>query len=524
MSASFYVTTPIYYVNDEPHLGHAYTTVLADVLARFARLRGQPTFFLTGTDEHGQKVERAAQERGITPQQHADEMVLRFRNAWTEMQISNDDFIRTTEPRHVNLVQAALQQLWDDGEIYAGDYEGWYCVPDERYWTEKDLVDGNCPDCGRPVERLVEKNYFFRMSAYQDWLIDTIERDPDFIRPEHRRNEVLGFLRRPLGDLCISRSVERLGWGIPLPFDPDYVTYVWFDALLNYVTAVAPAHLLGPDRARLAGEPWETTLWPHCIHLIGKDILTTHAVYWPTMLHALGLPRPQTIFAHGWWSVEGIKMSKSLGNVVKPLDLAGVYGVDAFRYFLMREMTPGRDAGFSSSLIDARYRSDLANDLGNLLNRVVAMTARYHDARVPAPQDETEVDAALRTQAEAIVAPALEAVVAFAVNDALAQVMELVGEINRYLETTAPWTRAKEGDTARVATILYTAAEALRVASVLLHPVMPERMTELQRRLGWDVETPRHADLAWGLLRPGSILPAPKAPPLFPRDVADQTA
>jgi len=340
MSAAFYITTPIYYVNDEPHLGHAYTTVLADVLARFARLRGQTTFFLTGTDEHGQKVERAAQERGITPQQHADEMVLRFRNAWTEMQIRNDDFIRTTEPRHVHLVQAALQQLWDDGEIYAGDYEGWYCVPDERYWTEKDLVDGNCPDCGRPVERLVEKNYFFRMSAYQDWLIDTIERDPDFIRPEHRRNEVLGFLRRPLGDLCISRSVERLGWGIPLPFDPDYVTYVWFDALLNYVTAVAPAHLLGPDRARLAGEPWETTLWPHCIHLIGKDILTTHAVYWPTMLHALGLPRPQTIFAHGWWSVEGIKMSKSLGNVVKPLDLAGVYGVDAFRYFLMREMTP----------------------------------------------------------------------------------------------------------------------------------------------------------------------------------------
>jgi methionyl-tRNA synthetase len=238
MSDPFYITTPIYYVNDEPHLGHAYTTVLADVLARFARLRGQETFFLTGTDEHGQKVERAARERGVTPQQHADQMVLRFENAWQEMQISNDDFIRTTEPRHVRLVEAALQQLWEDGEIYAGDYEGWYCVPDERYWTEKDLVEGNCPDCARPVERLVEKNYFFRMSAYQDWLIDYIEQHPGFIRPEHRRNEVLGFLRQPLGDLCISRSVERLGWGIPLPFDTDYVTYVWFDALLNYVTAL----------------------------------------------------------------------------------------------------------------------------------------------------------------------------------------------------------------------------------------------------------------------------------------------
>ncbi len=523
MTEPFYITTPIYYVNDEPHLGHAYTTVLADVLARYARLRGQETFFLTGTDEHGQKVERAAHERGIPPQQQADEMVVRFQDAWTRLHISNDDFIRTTEPRHVAVVEAALQDLWDKGDIYAGDYEGWYCVPDERYWTEKDLVDGNCPECGRPVERLVEKNYFFRMSAYQTWLIDHIETHPGFIRPESRRNEVLGFLRRPLGDLCISRSVARLGWGIPLPFDPEYVTYVWFDALLNYVTAALTPRPV--DEAR--PYPWEQgedarfdALWPQCIHLIGKDILTTHAVYWPTMLHALGLPQPKMIFAHGWWNFEGTKMSKSLGNVVKPLDMAGLYGVDAFRYFLMREMTPGRDAGFSQGLIDARYRSDLANDLGNLLRRLVSMTGRYYSGRVPAPGEETPDDAALRAQAEAVVAPTFAAVEALAVNDALAQVMALVGEINRYLEQTAPWREAKSGDLHRVATILYTGAEALRIASVLLHPVMPERMAELQRRLGWVAGVPHRDDLTWGLLQPGSTVG--DGPPLFPRDIAEE--
>ena len=525
MNDAFYITTPIYYVNDEPHLGHAYTTVLADVLARYARLRGDETFFLTGTDEHGQKVERAARERGITPQQQADATVVRFQEAWRRLHISNDDFLRTTQPRHVRVVQSALRALWDKGDIYAGAYEGWYCVPDERYWTDKDVVDGLCPDCGRPVERLAEKNYFFRMSAYQAWLVGYIQDHPDFIRPESRRNEVLGFLRQPLGDLCISRPVDRLAWGIALPFDPGYVTYVWFDALLNYVTAaLSPSpwrgvhgHGEGWGGGLLRADPRFAALWPQCIHLIGKDILTTHAVYWPTMLHALGLPQPKMIFAHGWWNVEGIKMSKSLGNVVKPLDLADLYGVDAFRYFLMREMTPGRDASFTPDLIGARYRSDLANDVGNLLSRLVAMTARYCKGRVPAPGAATEAETVLRARAEGVIAPVLEAVEGLAVNDALALAMGLVGDINRYLEATAPWSRDKAGDVDRVSTILYTGAEALRLASVLLHPAMPERMAVLQGSLGWEGGDPRWEDLAWGLLQPGSTVVTGE--PLFPRDV-----
>jgi len=518
-----YITTPIYYVNDEPHLGHAYTTVLADVLARFARLRGRPTVFLTGTDEHGQKVERAARERGITPLEQANATVIRFQEAWQRLSIRHDDFIRTTETRHIRVVESALRALWDKGEIYVGAYEGWYCVPDERYWTAKDVVDGLCPDCGRPVERLSEKNYFFRMSAHQDWLVAHIEAHPDFIRPESRRNEVLGFLRQPLGDLCISRPAERLSWGIPLPFDADYVTYVWFDALLNYVTAALEPHTTLPGGADdwggalMRSDARFADLWPRCIHLIGKDILTTHAVYWPTMLHALGLPQPRMIFAHGWWNVEGIKMSKSLGNVVRPLDLADVYGVDAFRYFLMREMTPGRDASFTPDLIEARYRSDLANDLGNLLNRLVAMTGRYCKGRIPSPGAETEAERALRAQAEGISRPVFEALEGLAVNDALALVMDLVGATNRYLEATAPWVRAKAGEIERVHTILYTGAEALRVASVLLSPVLPERMAVLQRSLGSQPSEPKRADLAWGLLSPGTaVIPGE---PLFPKDV-----
>jgi len=507
MSEPFYVTTPIYYVNDEPHLGHAYTTVLADVLARFARLRGQETFFLTGTDEHGQKVQEAAAKRGISPQAQADEMVVRFQEAWRRLHISYDDFIRTTQPRHVRVVQAILQDLWARGEIYRGEYEGWYCVPDERFWTEKDLVDGNCPDCGRPVERIVEPNYFFRMGAYQEWLIGYIHDHPDFIQPEVRRNEVLGFLRQPLGDLCISRPASRLSWGIPLPFDPAYVTYVWFDALINYVTA---AGYLSDDE-RFA------RLWPQAMHLIGKDILTTHCVYWPTMLRAAGLGQPRTILAHGWWVVEGTKMSKSLGNVVKPLDLAEVYGADAFRYFLIRDMVLGRDADFSPERVDRRYQGDLANDLGNLLHRLVNMVGRYCAGRIPAPGKLSDEERALRTRCQALPAETQARVQALALNEALAAVMDVVGEVNRYLERTAPWIQAREGRAARVATILYTAAEALRLAAVLLHPVLPERTAELWRRLGWQPPADLGSALRWGLLEPGTAVIS--GPPLFPRDV-----
>lgn len=507
MSASnpFYVTTPIYYVNDEPHLGHAYTTVLADVLAGYARLQGNDTFFLTGVDEHGQKVQEAALRQQVDPRSYVDEMQLRFKAAWKDLHIHYDCFIRTTEPRHVRTVQHVLQDLWERGEIYLGEYVGWYCTPDERFWTEKDLVDGACPDCGRPVEQIVESNYFFRMSAYQDWLIEYIQDHPDFILPAHRRNEVLGFLRRPLGDLCITRPVSRLDWGILLPFDDQYVTYVWFDALFNYVTAAGFLQ----DNQRFE------TLWPHAIHLIGKDILTTHCVYWPTMLKAAGLPQPQTIFAHGWWVIGGFKMSKSLGNVVKPLDLAKVYGADAFRYFLMRDMTLGQDADFDSDRLDARYSADLANNLGNLLHRVVNMLIRYCDEKVSRPGPEADLEKQLREQFEALPGQVFQDLESFAVNQALARIMDSLSSANQYLEQTAPWRRSKLGDMDGVQTSLYHAAEALRLACILLSPVMPERMSVVWKRLGWSPPDTMADGLSWGLLQPGS--PVAAGEPLFPR-------
>ena len=330
MNDTSYITTPIYYVNDEPHHGHAYTTVLGDVLARYARLRGRDAFLLVGTDEHGQKVQDAARASGVDPQTQADRLVVKFREAWRGLHVEYDDFIRTTEERHRLVVTAVLQRLWDKGEIYRGEYEGWYCVPDERFWTDKDVTDRQCPDCGRPVEWLSEQNYFFRMGKHREWLIEHVETHPDFILPENRRNEVLGYLRRPLGDLCISRPAARVGWGIPLPFDPGYVTYVWFDALLNYVTAAG----------YLSDDGRFSEMWPSATHVIGKDILITHAVYWPTMLRAVGLPPPRTILAHPWWLLRGAKMSKSRGVVVKPLTLAEHYGVDALRFYLMSGIGP----------------------------------------------------------------------------------------------------------------------------------------------------------------------------------------
>ena len=474
---SYYVTTPIYYVNDKPHIGHAYTTVLADVLARYHRAKGDTTFFLTGTDEHGQKVQKAAEKNNMTPIEQCDATVIRFQELWKKLGITNDDFIRTTQPRHIRIVQNALQDLFNRDLIYRAEYKGHYCVPCERYWTEKDLVDGNlCPDCKRPTDEITESNYFFRMSRYQDWLIDYIKTHPDFIQPPFRANETLGFLRAPLDDLCISRPKSRLAWGIELPFDKDYVCYVWFDALINYITAAG--YDSDPEKFN--------TFWHACHHLIGKDILTTHTVYWPTMLHAMGIDMPKSIFAHGWWLSGRDKMSKSLGNVVNPMDMADKYGVDAFRYFLMAGMTLGNDASFTEGEFIARYNSDLANDLGNLLNRVIKMAIKNFNGQLPKPDVFEAADTELLEKAEQSVDILGDAVENMKLDRGINAVMEVVRAANRYLEQTAPWTLAKNGNTARLGTVLYTASEVLRVVSGLFMPLMPAKMSELRRCIGLD--------------------------------------
>jgi methionyl-tRNA synthetase len=493
----FYLTTPIYYINDVPHIGHAYTTILADVLARYHRLLGEEVFFLTGTDEHGQKVETAARQRGVGTQEHVDSMADAWRASFARLGLSFDRFIRTTEPEHVEVVSRVLQRVWDAGDVYAAPYVGWYCVPDERFWTEKDLVNGRCPTCGREVQRLEETNYFFRMSRYQDWLIGHIRENPDFIVPETRKNEILGFLAQPLNDLCISRPRARLAWGIPLPWDADYVAYVWVDALINYVTGAG----------FLQGEDVFARRWPADLHLIGKDILTTHSVYWPTLLRSAGIGPPRRIAAHGWWLHDAQKMSKSLGNSISPETLVEDLGVDAVRYYLMREMVFGQDANFTSEGMVTRLNTELANDLGNLLSRVVNMVGRYAGGTVPElAAASLEPSRELRSLAEEVPERVVDAVLRLEVSRAMHEAMELVRATNRYLERIAPWKVAKTGafgvgETARanlegspapanpgrsaspagqpptgeqvVRECLAHAAEVLRVALVLLSPVVP---------------------------------------------------
>ncbi len=503
---TFYVTTPIYYVNDRPHIGHAYTTVLADVLARYHRLLGVPTHFLTGTDEHGQKVQQAAQKAGITPQQQADQTVVRFQDLWRKLLITHDDFIRTTEPRHTRVVQAILQDLYDRGEIYRAEYDGWYCMTCERFFTDKDLADDRCPECRRPVEKIRESNYFFRMSRHQEWLIRYIQEHPQFIQPDSRRNETLGFLRKPLTDLCISRPKSRMSWGIELPFDPAYVTYVWFDALVNYISAVG--YRAQPDLF----QRW----WPARYHLIGKDILTTHTVYWPTMLNAMGLPLPETVFAHGWWLVGDAKMSKSAGNVINPMDMVDRYGVDAFRYFLMAEMVLGQDASFTEEAFVRRYNADLANDLGNLLSRTMKMIATNTGNRIPPPGPDGDDEPVLRTAVLDAARSMPTALTGMRLDLGLAAVAQAVREANRYLEKRQPWTLAKNKDLSALATVLYHAAETLRIVSGLLFPVMPDKMSLLRRSLGLPEGAPEIASLtAWGGTRPDTEIGALQI--LFPR-------
>ncbi len=514
---TFYVTTPIYYVNDKPHIGHAYTTVLADVLARWHRAAGDDVWFLTGTDEHGQKVEKAAAKNGLTPIEQCNTTVVRFQELWKRLGITNDDFIRTTEERHKKIVRAIMQDLYDRDLIYKAEYKGYYCVGCERFFTEKDLIDGKlCPDCQREVDTIVESNYFFRMSKYQDWLIQYITEHPDFIQPAFRANETLGFLRKPLEDLCISRPKSRLSWGIELPFDQDYVCYVWFDALINYISAIG----YGVDQARFE------RYWTSCIHLIGKDILTTHSVYWPTMLKAIGLPMPKTIFAHGWWLTGSRKMSKSLGNVVNPMDMADKYGVDAFRYFLLAAMTPGNDASFTEEDFLQRFNTDLANDLGNLLSRVVKLSIKNFGGTLPAPPPLQPLELELLSKAGLAVKQLETELNAMKLDRGIAAVMNVVREANKFLERTAPWTLAKEGKTDRLAAVLYTAAQTLEIVSGLLFPIMPEKMTQLRRSLGLSEEEITKTDFKSlsEFADPGASTKRTMVdmPPLFPRIVVEK--
>src|SRR5687767_5182755 len=516
---TFYITTPIYYVNDVPHIGHAYTTIAADVLARYWRLRGRDVFFLTGLDEHGQKVQQAAAKAGIEPQAYCDRLASQFDALWKRLNVTNDAFIRTTEPPHKEIVQRYLHELFHKQLIYQDSYTGWYCTFDERFWTEKDVADGLCPDCKRPVERLSERNYFFKMGQYQDRLIEYIKTHPNFIRPETRRNEVLGFLQtQKLGDLSISRPKSRLSWGIELPFDRAYVTYVWFDALVNYLSA--PEYKLpsaSVDR-----------VWPASVHLVGKDILTTHAVYWSTMLMALELPLPDTIFAHGWWTVNGEKMSKSRGNVVDPFAMVDRFGTDAFRYFLLREVPFGQDGDFSLDAVVTRVNSDLANGIGNLLSRTLTMLERSCAGTIPdVPRDYLDSEDAKTTYP--LLVQARESLRTFGrqldqlfedleFNSFLHLVASRVSDVDTFIDKHEPWKLAKDpGKQAQLHAVLYSAAECLRILSVYLYPVMPGTARGIAEQLGIHVNFDSallKGVVTWGELKSGTKIR--KGPALFP--------
>ncbi|MFZ7128721.1 MAG: methionine--tRNA ligase [Desulfobacterales bacterium] len=510
MTKRFYITTPIYYVNAKPHLGHAYTTIVADVAARYHDMTGEPSYFLTGTDEHGDKIVLAARENGMSPKQYADDVSRQFRELWPELGIRNDDFIRTTEPRHVSVVEKILQRIYDKGEIYFSEYEGLYCYGCERFYTERELVDGKCPDHDRAPEIIKESNYFFRMSRYQDWLVDHIRQNPDFIRPERYRNEVLAFLREPLEDLCISRPKSRLQWGITLPFDQEFVCYVWFDALLNYVSA------LGYPDGQLYRE-----YWPHAQHLVAKDILKPHGIYWPAMLKAAEIPVYRHLNVHGYWNVDQTKMSKTIGNVVEPLSLKNIYGLDAFRFFLMRDMVFGLDSNFSEAALVQRINSDLANDLGNLFSRVITMAHKYFDGVVP-PLDAS-ADREIQLGIEAAVARTLvdfeRYMENFEFHKALQSIWELIGQMNKGIDVSAPWLLAKKSSTRRqLEAVIYNLLEGLRIIAGLIYPVMPQTAATMQKHLGLDADKPfyRLEHLRkWRSLPAGTRLP--KSTTLFPR-------
>ena len=506
---SYYITTPIYYPSDNLHIGHAYTTVAADCMARFKRMQGYDVFYLTGTDEHGQKIERAAKEKGMEPIVYVDKIVENIRKLWKALLISNTDFIRTTEMRQEEVVQKIFTKVYEQGDIFLSEYEGWYCSPCETFFTERQLVDGKCPDCGRDVELLKEESYFFNMSKYAPRLLEHIESHPDFIQPESRRNEVVNFIKSGLENLCVSRTTFK--WGIPVPFNSKHVVYVWFDALINYLTGVG--YLQGED------EDTFKKYWPADVHLMAKDIIRFHAIIWPIMLMALDLPLPKKVMAHGWIMLEGGKMSKSKGNVVDPHILVEKYGVDAVRYYLIKELSFGQDGTYSEEILVNRINADLANDLGNLISRTIAMIIKYFGGVIPESGEAVALDEEIKVTAMQTFADATEKLEKMDFSGYLHAAARLVSRANKYIDETAPWLLAKDqSQMSRLATVMYNLAECIRISLILTAPTMPTLMERANQQLGlWNkIEGVMWEEAGkWGMTSSGT--PVKKGESLFPR-------